>query len=749
MSSTQNNSGEKLSFHNLISDKNYTIEIPIIQRDYAQGRDSALEVRNNFLKSLYDDLNANKHIDLDFIYGSVTKVDGHNKFIPLDGQQRLTTLFLLHWYLAVKENKLNEFKSTITIGNSSKFTYETRITSRDFCNALVSHDVSLPDGKNNLLSDVIKDASWFFLSWESDPTIASMLNMLDAIHEKFYNSLGFYDKLSMTNSSLISFQFIELKNFGLSDSLYIKMNARGKELTAFENFKAKFEQLLEKRDKENKTNIRAEFSLKIDTIWTDLFWKYKNPITNLFDDELTDFIRVVATNNYASRMLTGNYFENLKLLIGEDHSFKSQQIDFYKYEELNCFEMGCITEIVQTLDLLQNHSNKIKKYLTDSLYINEDILFEKAIKNDLTYTQRIHFFALYKYLIFNKSESHLQEWIRVIRNLSENTIYNDVEDYAKDIKAITNLIPQSKSIIDYIANSGNKIPGFANIQVEEERIKAILIKKNDDWKKVIVPIENHGYFKGQIGFILNFSSITEYYNNNKNLNWSDNENSEYFKQFNNYAAKACAVFDENGLKRFDDYKWERALLSKGNYLLAKGKNQSFLKDLDRDISWKRLLRDDSDERDLVKQIFDEINANSVEQDLLNIIKNFNEEDWRKHFIEYPEIIDVCGTNRYIRVENENDILLLEKTQTNGTHREYYSYALCIKLERLGNDVYYVDSNSVDYLKYIGKINDKEIMLSFGNYSNGWNYRVKEGDQETIFSSEQDVVSYLNKNKYLN
>ncbi len=34
-----------------------------------------------------------------FVYGSVEGI-GETRFLPLDGQQRLTTLFLLHWYLA-------------------------------------------------------------------------------------------------------------------------------------------------------------------------------------------------------------------------------------------------------------------------------------------------------------------------------------------------------------------------------------------------------------------------------------------------------------------------------------------------------------------------------------------------------------------------------------------------------------------------------------------------------------------------
>ena len=77
------------------------IEIPIIQRDYAQGRtfSNVQRIRNRFLEAIYDALTNHKRMTLDFVYGEIE----NKKFIPLDGQQRLTTLFLLHWYAAKKE----------------------------------------------------------------------------------------------------------------------------------------------------------------------------------------------------------------------------------------------------------------------------------------------------------------------------------------------------------------------------------------------------------------------------------------------------------------------------------------------------------------------------------------------------------------------------------------------------------------------------------------------------------------------
>ena len=94
------------------------IAIPLIQRDYAQGRmdGDVNRVRSRFLSALYDAITI-KPITLDFVYGDI---DVNGVMTPLDGQQRLTTLFLLHWYAAKKENVAKENSSNNNISRNRK-----------------------------------------------------------------------------------------------------------------------------------------------------------------------------------------------------------------------------------------------------------------------------------------------------------------------------------------------------------------------------------------------------------------------------------------------------------------------------------------------------------------------------------------------------------------------------------------------------------------------------------------------------
>lgn len=259
----------------------YTIKIPRIQRDYAQGRENAQKIREKFVKDLFESLKNDKTLHLQFIYGSVKNAPDKNngekdEFIPLDGQQRLTTLYLLHWYIAMRNNTTESYLAN--------FTYETRSSSREFCKALSENTQKFyqamqealaqiqekKKSKSNetILSTTIKDQAWFLPFWEQDPTIQSMLTMLDSIHTEA--SKYSLDTLTLERLDRLTFSLIELRDFGLDDELYIKMNARGAPLSEWENFKAAFEGFLGEKFGED----CKEISQKLDNEWLETLFNY-------------------------------------------------------------------------------------------------------------------------------------------------------------------------------------------------------------------------------------------------------------------------------------------------------------------------------------------------------------------------------------------------------------------------------------------------------------------------------------------
>lgn len=293
----------KITFWSFIQ-KN-KIEIPIIQRDYAQGRLGKEYLRQGFLTNLkeaLDEEDDEKELKLDFVYGSVE----NGKLQPLDGQQRLTTLWLLHWYIALRAGKLGDAGCILR-----NFTYETRVSSREFCEHLCDESnfrsFICTDGKDSEgcsqmgIVEFIIGQTWFYSAWKQDPTIQSMLRMLggtkinnkkgeditDGIEELFSDTslerFEYYWK-ELSGDSPIVFYYLPLEKFGLSDDLYIKMNARGKQLTMFENFKADLigfiqEQAECEQDNSKWKSLSNEANgipIKMDTTWTDIFWRNRS-----------------------------------------------------------------------------------------------------------------------------------------------------------------------------------------------------------------------------------------------------------------------------------------------------------------------------------------------------------------------------------------------------------------------------------------------------------------------------------------
>ena len=104
----------------------YEICIPIIQREYIQGFNDQRII--NTTNKMIDDIlaalkNERDRVNLNIIYG----YSENNVFYPIDGQQRLTLLYLIIYYCAVMGENIEDFNSNI-----KSFSYETKDTSKSF-----------------------------------------------------------------------------------------------------------------------------------------------------------------------------------------------------------------------------------------------------------------------------------------------------------------------------------------------------------------------------------------------------------------------------------------------------------------------------------------------------------------------------------------------------------------------------------------------------------------------------------------
>ncbi|MEE1090530.1 MAG: DUF262 domain-containing protein [Paludibacteraceae bacterium] len=332
-----NDNLKKYSFSDLLNEQG-KLRIPKIQRDYAQGRRNRKvdEIRKVFVHTLVSVVKGRRlATELDFVYGSKQ----NNAFEPLDGQQRLTTLFLLYWMMGVPLNLPNDKKHSV-------FTYETRNTSNEFCDELVQHDAILiireVQNKNKKTQDkhkkhvevtpsiIITSRDWFKWEWKYDPTILSMLVMIDAIYQEMDWSLDLEECRKNLNN--ITFNCLNLGEFGLSSELFVKMNARGKQLSDFDKLKSSLEeelQIQQKEKNEQGTPLATEsdesmWRTLMDGAWIDLFWhKYAR-------QKIIDTQNISSDNQKKERLnvakLAENQFKKLLLRLIAIQLFENENI---------------------------------------------------------------------------------------------------------------------------------------------------------------------------------------------------------------------------------------------------------------------------------------------------------------------------------------------------------------------------------------------------------------------------------------
>lgn len=739
--------GSQIVFKELLA-RHQRIQVPMIQRDYAQGRESEKEVRDEFLDALHVALtlpedDTSLPLNLDFIYGSV-EGDGTTRFLPLDGQQRLTTLFFLHWYLAWRDGCSDEFKQMLCPEGPSRFAYSVRPSSTEFFNALVAYKPELTPDAVDSLSLMLADQSWYFRNWRLDPTIQSSLNMLDAIHRRFKDSSGLFARITNIKRPAITFQLLDLMNFGLSDDLYIKMNSRGKPLTPFETFKARFEQRLKDlfagetlKLEGQDVSISEFFSRRMDTQWADFFWPHRNPEDNVFDAAIMNLFRTVILITRSPD--SDSFVEDVTSLRN-----KAQKNTYSFFSQSDWLDRNFSKTLILLLETWSSSAGGIKTQLPDGKYFDEENIFEKAIfdPTGFGYEEVLQFAAYVQFLKENKESRgslEFQEWMRIIFNLSSNTVYNRPLDLQRSIDGLVSLIPYPGDILKYFANTEKPVSGFNADQINEEILKSQLMSNRLDWRPLIFRAEEHGYFRGQIGFLLDFCGVTKAASSAGVASWNDETHAELQAKFNSILQKAEAMFSSKGLQDLPDFKWERALLCVGNYLLPNRMNFSFLVNSQTDhASWKRLLRDPGVKRNVLCDLWKRLNGIqnlSVQLDTI-IAESTDLEPWREALVRTPAAINYCD-KRLIRFEND-EVYLLQTTQMNGTHAELFTY--CLYANMLKNIK--VNGCQVSYYSAVGTDTEPGIVLNY-RYNNEWLpfYIDREGDQFVIYIFSDKITPY--------
>lgn len=603
------------------------VVIPRIQRPYAQGRpfDRETRIRNQFIDAIFDHLMNDKVMDLHFIYGAVTKYQDNGNTLYqlelLDGQQRFTTLFLLHWYLM---NRENGHQDNPKITNALKsFIYETRTTSTEFCKSLAQYVCDLSDG--TMPSAAIRKARWYYHRFDKDSSIRGMLVMLDAINEK-YHSLDASNLLRSVDN--LQFYVLPLVDYNMAEELYIKMNERGLPLSPFDNFKAEFTGAMR-----NATNLdetvelddgslvshKERISIYLDTKWIDIFWK---PGSTLYDSSYMHFFSrffayryIIDSNKTANEIQDDKSLPiNLFFTRSEDKRNLNEYLGFEKYaRELaghpDYFEhIEKILNVLHDRDNMQAIHNALKPVWENNpqrnFFVEPDVSFSQTLL--------VVFGAICEYIIAFPSfdKEIFAQWMRVVWNVVENTNIDSLRAATGPIRNLCQMISQTAestptNVVDfYLAMSKVQIanqPGAVSEEIE----KARRIAQDQSWLAEFVNAESHPYLKGAVGFFYHQEIILE--------------------DFIHYRNLVKEMFDEKGISPV--YR-EQHLLIRAIVSNLKEWNINSLKD--------RYITENADTNKRLKQLL--LGNDDVRQMFVDVLNDAGSVDDVKHNLE--QIIEI-------------------------------------------------------------------------------------------------------------
>lgn len=491
----------------------YSVVIPQLQRDYAQGRDEAKELRVRFLSQILHVLRGEGRLNLDFVYGydKALSPNHHPIFYPLDGQQRLTTLWLLHWYLLPSKPAAEEREWLL------RFSYRTRSSSTRFCQLLVEHaavDVA-----------AIKDQPWYRQSYNADATIAAMLGTLRTIKELVApeERVALWERLC--HQRALTFDVIDIKGeeFRLTDELYIKMNARGKPLTSFECYKADLTQALRKLDnlgkpwpyKKGQLSYADYFAFKVDNEWLDLF--YHGKIDGL-DERMYGFIQNIA---------------KLCFFLTPENAEKNVNAFTYSDSVDVFLKPGNARRLISILDLFERIQAKQTLWtffeaLTPSIRFSEDPasvkdLFREScdkkasVKNLVLLLALSHYMEKYQLV---EATEELQDYLRVLRNLLWGERQLDEMRYRSNVRINSLLtywswiesLASQEQVLNAVKSSGEVFLKKKKENGKETKSKSKLHQRVDfilrypELKPLIGELEDHPLLAGQLGiFDLNLA----------------------------------------------------------------------------------------------------------------------------------------------------------------------------------------------------------------------------------------------------
>ncbi len=708
--------------------KNHQLEIKI--NGIIEGNDSV----NQFLTKEYERLKY--HQKLGFIYAYHDR-DYAGKFFLIDGQQRLTTLFLILLFLYKELAKTDSFRLLYFNNQIPKVNYKVREQSNDFLKLMIESELS---NKSYLESEQFYKSEYL-----KDVTISHLIinyNHIKSQIGQIQNKAGFLEYLE---------DFVEVNYFDThlseqGEQLYIYMNSRGEQLSFQEIVRAELMQKIS--DSNKKIELGNEWEK-----WQNFFWIKKGVDNENADKGFEEFLKWAAiihmglnneveVVNFAKpykelkiKELKENYIKVFRSIEAENINSQSEAIFKYQIKYLD-FEF--LKKLFDALYFIYNNRSQYIPVFDDWLNGKINLIDYVLLLPILQYV------AQNDWLDENEKIADIERVTMFLKNVSYFEGVGKNADTAT-LDAI-NIVSQLKGNDKHI-NHLRKLTNFSKVIVTSAEIYKIDYFINSgaerkNWEEFIWNItldhEFNTFLLGDVSVLFKCLSLDEA---------KDFNELESIDQFKNVLRE---VFFEN--KHTD--KLRRLILMKFDYLLKSGNGGGLEKysfignghtwEVWRE--WKSLF-----EQDLLIELLIWIRkANQFDLETLfdKGKVDFIYDDWRSTFVNHFELLKYCKDKK-ILWQNISRILLLEKT--NYSIQNSREIQCAILKDSFKDEGMWVHENNCCVLEFIfeddeiqfNKLDNKgfAIDIVYSPDSLSWSF--------TLFHREKNIINLIDLSKEQN
>lgn len=630
---------------NIITGENYTLAelfseerqiiIPDLQRDYCWGNNNNTKVSgkgelvSDFVNNLIDQFKSKdkESLNLGLLYGYEIPA---NHIQLCDGQQRITTLFLLLGMInkrtgAFRQHLISDFEYEHD-DKEPYLKYAIRESSLYFLSDLVCNFFI----SNTDPVDKIKTADWYFQDYDLDPSIQSMIKTLEIIETLLTKTAENIDLKEFGDWLLhkLTFMYVDMENRQNGEETFVIINTTGEPLSATENLKPLVIH----------ANINKNIQ-DVDKKWEEIetwFWQHRAGDNDTADAGFNEFLRWVT-------MLHSDEKDLQRILKEGKYAFPIEKIsidDIYKY-----------WTIIKFLFETWEHKGRLKsEFLSPATNKGIDQIDCFELLPLIAYCHR--------WEIKNADDRNLYRLYMFLHNLRKAGNVNGL---------VGDAIKIARSCIDILNLVDNNFDVSTKLLSKEEELKLTILKDNIDnrivieelfWQAQSYKVKSHNIWSGKI------LPLIEWASNDKGFD------ADLFKEY-------LEIFDNTFRGKCNDNidNVRRALLTRnlkhyprifsGNTVYSFGWEWS---------DWRKLINDNKQE---FKSFFDDLRDDITCE---KMIEDYKEKAWAD-FVHDKRLMDYC-TEKKLQWHNKS-WYLMERERWSAGHANINTYKYYLYLQDNG------------------------------------------------------------------